>query len=155
MNSATRLLLGAALAVGLVSAGCTDVEEGSPTTTTLDITTTTMEPAPTGDEDEDVLGTDTTAPPGPGAGGAMFGCEQLAESDEGIYPVRDAGEVELRRDSDRLELIEVRASEGWTHEVDAEKSDGVGMEFRSNGRKIDFEAEIDDDELDITVCEDD
>src|SRR5690606_35628303 len=65
----------------------------------------------------------------------------------------DAGDVTLRVEGDRLVLVDVQPSDGWTHRVDEDDDDEIEIDFRDNGREIDFEAEIDDGRLKIDVCD--
>jgi hypothetical protein len=71
-----------------------------------------------------------------------------------VYAVSDAGQVVLTSDGDRLALADVRPAEGWAVRKSSAKDDKVEVELRAD-RKVTFEAELDDDELEIEVCDDD
>ena len=130
---------------GLVLAGCGDDDD-----------TTTTAPA---EQDSDAA--TTTYPPngatqdGPPAGSeqAPTGCERLEEAADGLYRF-EAGEVDMTRDGDRLVLGDVRPAEGWTHRIDDQDDADIEIDFRRDGREIDFEAELDDGRLDIEICAD-
>lgn len=86
-----------------------------------------------------------TTSPGAAQGGTSGG--------DDVYPAGDAGEVELTRDGDELRLVEVRPNDGWRYEVEEDDDDEIEVEFRDNGREIDFEAELDDGRLEVDVCD--
>lgn len=143
-----RSFLVAFAVIGLVLAGCSDD----------DTTSTETTPAPVGQESNPATTTgpstraaqDTTAA---GSGQALSGCERLQEAPDGVYRF-EAGEVDMSREGDRLVLGDVRPAEGWTHSVDEQGDDEIEIDFRRDGREIDFEAEIDDGRLDIEICAD-
>lgn len=67
----------------------------------------------------------------------------------------DAGEVEIRHEGDTVELVDVRPGDGWSATGDTEDDhDEVEVTFSSEGREIDFEAEVDDGRLEIGDCDD-
>jgi hypothetical protein len=158
---APRLLLAALVAAGLLAACGGDGDEQVAvvsTTTTTEAPPADPDPAEAvrspGADDADDAGDDGGGPDRPRPPG---GCEELAETADGRYVVRDAGEVVIRRDGDALVLEEVRAAEGWRFEGDrkGKKDDEIEVTFRHADRKIEFEAELDDDDLEIEVCEKD
>jgi hypothetical protein len=67
------------------------------------------------------------------------------------YEVRDAGEVLLRIDGDRLVLVEVRPNDGWDFQIKEESRHEIEIEFRSNGREIDFEAELEHGRIKVDI----
>jgi hypothetical protein len=86
------------------------------------------------------------------------------------FTVKDAGEVEIERDGDRLILIDARPNEGWEVEIeddeeedeeeddegtDEDEGDGSEIEvtFTQGDREVEFEAEIDDGRLAIEIEE--
>jgi HSP20 family molecular chaperone IbpA len=90
------------------------------------------------------------------------------------FTVRDAGDVEIEREGDRLTLVEARPNEGWdiedeyvvydevevaedgdSDEDDVDESDEAGIEvtFTQGDREIEFEAEIIDGRLSIEIEE--
>ena len=91
-----------------------------------------------GDDDDDDTGA-VTPPP-------------VAAADN-VFRVSDAGEVELAVDGNRLVLVDVRPNDGWSHRIDENDDDEIEIDFRDNGREIDFEAELDDGWLKIDVCD--
>ncbi len=101
----------------------------------------------------------TTAPPqrgitAPPTGQRQPGCDVLPEAVDGVYPVRDAGEIVVTREGNALWLVETRPAEGWTATGDTEDdADDVEVYFRSGDREIELEAEIDDGRLKVEVCE--
>jgi hypothetical protein len=72
---------------------------------------------------------------------------------DNVFQAGDAGEVELAIDGDRLVLVDVRPNDGWSHRIDDDDDDEIEIDFRDNGREIDFEAELDDGRLEIDVCD--
>ena len=72
---------------------------------------------------------------------------------DNVFMAGEAGDVELAIDGDRLILVDVRPSDGWTHRVDEDDDDEIEIDFRDNGREVDFEAELDDGRLKIDVCD--
>jgi virulence-associated protein VagC len=74
----------------------------------------------------------------------------------GSYTVADAGEVEIRRDGDRLIMVGVIANEGWDFEVEHEdgeddSGDTVEVSFVSGDREAEFEAKIEDGVLEVEI----
>lgn len=71
-----------------------------------------------------------------------------------VYLVGDAGEVEMRRENDRLVLVEVRPSDGWMHrEDDNDDDDELEVIFTQDSQEMEFEAEIDNGELRTKICD--
>jgi hypothetical protein len=104
----------------------------------------------------------TSAPPkttttGGGATGPAPGkCLNLNEAASGVYPVGEAGEVEVRRSGGRLTLVEARPAEGWQASGDdAKEADEVEVDFRRGGSEIEFDAEIHVGRMEIEVCHND
>ncbi len=82
-------------------------------------------------------------------------CQTLDEASDGVYDLGDAGELVMERDGETLRLVEVRVADGWRYEEDdVDDDDEVEVTFRSDGREIEFEADVDDGWLDVEVCED-
>jgi virulence-associated protein VagC len=76
--------------------------------------------------------------------------------DPGSFTVADAGEVEIRRDGDRLIMVGVIANEGWDFEVEHEddeddSGDTVEFSFVSGDREAEFEAKIEDGVLEVEI----
>ncbi|TVR70064.1 MAG: hypothetical protein EA415_13430 [Sphaerobacteraceae bacterium] len=85
------------------------------------------------------------------------------------FTVRDAGEVEIRREGDQLVLVDARPNAGWDLEEDdanddeaeledgeeSEDADGEELEvtFVQGNHEVEFEAEIVDDRLLIEIEE--
>jgi hypothetical protein len=74
----------------------------------------------------------------------------------GTYTVGEAGEVEFQRDGDRLVVVGVIANEGWEfeagHEEDEEDAaDAIEIKFTSGDREAEFEATIEDGELEVEI----
>jgi hypothetical protein len=90
----------------------------------------------------------TTSPP------RVEGCVELDPTDDGAYAVSEAGQVVLVVEGDRLHLAEVRPAEGWSIRKAKDDGDEVEVELRSD-RKVTFEAELDDDGLELEVCDKD
>lgn len=66
-----------------------------------------------------------------------------------IYEVGDAGEVELAVENRRLVLVEARPNQGWsTREVEQE-SDEVELDFVRGNVKWEFEAELENGEIQV------
>jgi len=65
----------------------------------------------------------------------------------------DAGEVDVRIvDGRRLELVEVREADGWTHQVDDLERDEIEIDFRhSDGRTIKLEVELENGQLKVEL----
>lgn len=113
---------------------------------------------PAGDDDTDASDDtaasddpDATMEPSENEGGD--GAGQDASGATNVFPAGEAGEVELALDGDRLVLVEVRPSAGWSHRVDEDDDDEIEIDFHDNGREIDFEAELDDGRLKVDVCD--
>jgi hypothetical protein len=136
------LALLAAAALTLASCGDDDATPvGEDTGTTEDAGTTTTI--------ADDSGVDDGVVPS-----RVEGCVNLPESPDGIYPVSDAGEVELAVDGDTLSLVEARPADGWTATGDAEDdSSEVEVTFRAGDREVELEAELDDGVLEVEVCD--
>jgi hypothetical protein len=66
-----------------------------------------------------------------------------------VYQVGDAGEVELRVDNGRLVLVEARPNEGWRVEDIEEEADEVDLDFVRGNVEWEFEAELEDGELQV------
>jgi hypothetical protein len=153
------LLAPAVIAVGLL-AGCGS--DGDEQVAVVSTTTTSEAPAPNvpaGDTPAaaDPAGRDAGEGRPPGDRVPPGECAELAEAADGRYVVSDAGEVVVRRQGDDLVLEEVRAAEGWRFEGDrkGKKDDEIEVTFRREGRKVEFEAELDDGDLEIEVCDKD
>lgn len=69
------------------------------------------------------------------------------------YDVGDAGQVTFSADGDELLLGEVTPAAGWTAEVISDRGEELEVEFRSDRRTMDFEAELDDGDLEVEVCQ--
>src|SRR5690554_6505857 len=73
------------------------------------------------------------------------GQENARPAGEGqTYRVRDAGEVTVAREGDRLRLVGVTPAAGWSHRVTEQESQEIEITFRGGGREIEFEAELED-----------
>lgn len=92
----------------------------------------------------------------PGAGGTALPlpgtCVSLPEADDGRYAVGDVGTVEVRRDGDRLTLGEVTTAAGWTHTVVDEAAREIEITFRRGEDEVEFEAELEDNGVEVDVC---
>lgn len=69
------------------------------------------------------------------------------------YEVGDAGQVTFSVDGDELVLDEVSPAAGWTADVVSDRGDELEVEFRSDHRTMDFEAELEDGDLEVEVCQ--
>ncbi len=58
------------------------------------------------------------------------------------YRVRDAGEVTIAREGDRLRLVRVSPAAGWSHRVTEQEPREIEITFRRGGREVEFEAEL-------------
>lgn len=153
----------AALVLALGAVACSDDDDS--TTDVAPVTaggSTTSEATPPADDSTTTgptMGSDdstTSAPSTTAVGGLAAGrCERLAETSDGVYPVSDAGEVELVVEGGAVRLAEARPAAGWTATDDLEDDDEeVEVDFRRDGREVEFEAELDDGRLEVEVCED-
>jgi hypothetical protein len=74
----------------------------------------------------------------PASGAAPAGVETVQAG--------EAGEVDVRIDGRRLELVEVREASGWTHTIDDVDDNEVDIDFRhDDGRLIELDIELEDD----------
>lgn len=148
----------AVLALSLAACGGDDADPGAttdPSPTSENATGApaddpTVEDTPTDDASAAPESTPTeTATP-------VDGCTRLEEADDGIYAVGEAGELTMTRTDTELTVDEVRPADGWSHTEDEhDDPDEVEVTFTSGeGREIEFEAEIDDGQLEIDVCDD-
>lgn len=73
------------------------------------------------------------------------GSELISFHDDGSFTVivHDAGEIDVQLDGASLSLIEARAHEGWSYDVDEEGTGEIEVEFDNQDREIDVEIEID------------
>lgn len=148
-RTATALVAALALAAGACAGGddAVTVAEAPPEETTT-TAPTPQEAAPAAVDPEVDQAPPTTVPP------RVEGCVDLEESPDGVYAVSDAGEVVVTSDGDRLALADVRPAEGWSVRKTSAKDDKVEVELRAD-RKVTLEAELDDGEVEIEVCDDD
>lgn len=78
----------------------------------------------------------------------------LYEPRDGTWPVGDAGEVEFEADGDTVRLIDTRPAEGWEVSVDERGDDELEVDFVRDNARWEFEAEIDDGDLEIEIRQD-
>ena len=69
------------------------------------------------------------------------------------YAVGDAGEVEVGLEDGGLVLRDARANQGWNVRVEEQTSDEIEVDFVRGNVERQFEAEIDDGEVDVRVDE--
>jgi hypothetical protein len=79
-------------------------------------------------------------------------CDTRLDATGDVYTVEEAGEVEVRRDGERLVLVEVRPNDGWTHRVDEDDDDEIEVVFTQDGRTVAFDLEWDDGRLEAKTC---
>jgi hypothetical protein len=48
-------------------------------------------------------------------------------------------------------LVEVRPNDGWDFQIKEESRHEIEIEFRSNGREIDFEAELEHGRIKVDI----
>jgi hypothetical protein len=68
----------------------------------------------------------------------------LAENQDVRVPVNEAGVVLLHRANGSLEIISVTPNNGYTAEVEVAVGAEVEAEFRGNGQRVQFNAELED-----------
>lgn len=163
MGRTHRSVVAAVLVAGVVITGCggddptpadRDARGSGATSSTSappPTTAASTDSAPTDSAPTDSAPTDATAP----APSALVGCERLGESPDGVYRF-EAGQVAVARTGDRLVLGDVVPAAGWAHVVDDLDDDDIEIDFRrgSDGRHLEFEADLDDGILDVEVCVD-
>jgi glucose/arabinose dehydrogenase len=151
-RSALVLAAALALAAGACAGGddAVTVAEAPPEETATTDPPTVPPEATSAAVDPEV---DQQTPPA-SAAPRVEGCVELEEAPDGVYAASDAGEVVVTSDGDRLALADVRPAEGWSVRKTSAKDDKVDVELRAD-RKVTFAAELDDDEVEIEVCDDD
>ena len=77
--------------------------------------------------------------------------QQIDDAEAGIYGVGDAGEVEFGLENGRLILVENRPNEGWDARVGEESDDEIEIDFVRGNVEWQFEAELDDDEVQVEI----
>lgn len=75
--------------------------------------------------------------------------QDVIPAEPGRFAVGDAGVVEVAVDGDRVELVDMRAADGWRNEI--REDDEVEVDFRRSGARWDFEAEFDDGRLEVQI----
>jgi len=121
------------------------------TTTEAATDTGTAEPGTATATSDDAAGTGEGALLGtPADVGGPYG-----ELRDGVWAIGPAGEVEFRvTATDSLELVDVRANDGWTITGQEVESDKIDVDFRSGPVTFDFEVEIDDGVLELEIDQD-
>ncbi|HTO01660.1 MAG TPA: hypothetical protein VL068_13405 [Microthrixaceae bacterium] len=82
-------------------------------------------------------------------------CKYLEESADGTYDLGEAGKVRISRDGNTLSLEKLSPAAGWTTQVDSDNDDPdeIELSFNKDNRRIEFEAEIEDNgSLEIKTC---
>lgn len=129
---------------GQTGDGTTPTVEASPTQATDD------EPSPTSSAGSDAsptqgsTGAATQSPTTGGASGGSGGATITVDAG-------DAGEIDVRRNGDRVELVEVRPADGWEYREDDDDDDEVEIDFRTQGREMDVDVEIDDGRMKVDI----
>ncbi len=77
--------------------------------------------------------------------------QDIEPAQAGTYQLGDAGEVEFQFDGSALTLVDVRTQEGWNAVVDEEASDEIEVDFMFGNVEWEFEAEVDDGELEVEI----
>lgn len=89
-----------------------------------------------------------------GSGDSGSSSSGSSSSGNEVYEVGNAGEVEFRFADGRLELIEVRPNEGWNYEIDEDGPEEIDVDFRRGNEEWEFEAEVEDGQLQIEIDRD-
>jgi hypothetical protein len=150
-RSTSLLVAALALAAGACAGGddAVTVAEAPPEETSVTRPTTVAPEATSAGVDPEVdQAPPTTAP------ARIDGCLAVEESPDGRYAVSEAGHVVVVVEGDLLRLVEVRPAEGWAIRKAKDDGDEVEVELRAD-RKVTFEAELDDDGLELEVCDKD
>lgn len=77
--------------------------------------------------------------------------QDIDPAEPGTYQVGDAGEVEFQSGAEGLVLVDARANEGWDVVVDEQDAEEIEVEFTRGNVEWDFDAELDDGELDVEI----
>ncbi len=77
--------------------------------------------------------------------------QDIDPAEPGTYEVGDAGEVEFQSGAEGLVLVDARANEGWNVVVDEQDAEEIEVEFTRDNVEWDFDAELDDGELDVEI----
>src|SRR5690606_31997983 len=64
------------------------------------------------------------------------------------------GEIDVRRNGDRVELVEVRPNSDWDFREDDDDDDEVEIDFRTSGREMDVDIDVDDGRLKVDIDDD-
>lgn len=78
----------------------------------------------------------------------------IATAQPGNWPVGDAGTVTFDVVDGQLVLEDHEAAAGWEATVDDGDGDGIEVDFTQDGRRWEFEVEIDDGRLEIEIRQD-
>jgi len=71
------------------------------------------------------------------------------------YSAGDAGRVLIAYEEGRMRLVGVHAADGWRHRVERRTPREIEIEFRdAEGRRIGFEAEVEDDGVKVDLDRD-
>ena len=65
----------------------------------------------------------------------------------------DGGTVTIARNGSNLSIVAINPAAGWSHEVEVASGLQVEADFRNGGRRIQFDAEIEDGEVRIRIRE--
>ena len=71
------------------------------------------------------------------------------EASNNVYQVGEAGEVELALENGRLVLVEARPNQGWSMREVEEEDDEVELDFVRGNVTWEFEAELEDGEIQV------
>jgi hypothetical protein len=80
--------------------------------------------------------------------------QTIEPAEPGAYEIADAGTVEIATEGRSLSLVDASANEGWNVSVDEETAEKIEVDFVRNGVRWDFDAELDDGELEVEVDQD-
>jgi len=73
-----------------------------------------------------------------------------ARADTFTQPVGDAGSVTFSTDGGVLAFVSAEAADGWTYTIDRQDDGHLHVTFRdANGAEVEFEAELEDGDLDL------
>jgi hypothetical protein len=79
--------------------------------------------------------------------------EEVQHAGTQTYPVAQAGAVTVTREGGSLTVTGVTPSPGWTHQVERSSGYEVEVTFRSDGQRVDFDAEVEHDRVKTRVRE--